>query len=139
MNTFFDNLKNIIYTKDKELINQELDYKNFSIFMMNKWLSFYSDDMCEYINKLSNTNSKVFDDQRDWYKFLFVTIPPLKFKKINYIKKISEKEEKLDGDVIEFLANKMEMSQKEVREYVINCNVDLNMIKKVIIYKENKT
>jgi len=130
--TFFDNLKNIIYNKDKTLLESELDYKNFSLYMMNKWLSFYSNEMCSIINKLSNTNNKVFDDNKYWYKFLFGVIPSLKYKRIEYIKKNKEKVDKISPEVLNFLANQMELSQREIREYVNNFGIDINSIEKLI-------
>ena len=130
--TFFDNLKNIIYNKDRSLLEGELDYKNFSLYMINKWISFYSNEMCGIINKLSNTSNKVFDDNKYWYKFLFGVIPTLRYRRINYVRRNIDKPNKVSIEVLSFLANQMELSQREVSEYVKFFDIDVNKIGKLI-------
>jgi hypothetical protein len=48
----------------------------------------YSKELCEYINETSNKFWNLFDDKGNQYNYLYNLIPKLKYRKINYLKKI---------------------------------------------------
>ena len=103
--TIFDYIGSIIVTKNKIELNCD-DESQFSIYMVNRWLSFYSNDVLIYINETSNKYANLFSIKHDQYNFVFYTVPKLKYKKINYIKKVKkeEKEEKDKPYIPEFMS-----------------------------------
>lgn len=60
--------------------------------MLNKWASFYDKQNCILINQFCN-NSHITEIPDLLSKFLFVFLPKKEYKKINYIKKIKQKED----------------------------------------------
>ena len=74
------------------------DESQFNMFMINRWSSMYSKEMNNYINESSNKYWNLFDEKDEQYNFLYYLLPKLKFKRINYIKKLKkekkQKEEK---------------------------------------------
>jgi len=109
--TIFDQLNSILFTKKKIELNCD-DESQFSPFMLNRWLSFYSSEMAVFVNNTTNKYQH-FSDKHEAYNFYFNICPKLKFKKINYIKK-SKKEDTKEEEVIlpDFL------SKKEYNMYV---------------------
>lgn len=118
--TIFDYLNSILYTKNGIELNCD-DESQFSIFMINRWVSFYSPETAVYINQTTNIYSAHFTVKQDQYNFIYNILPKLKFKKIAYIKKNKqEKEEKESLIVPEF------MSQ---REYIRNVDFEKTLSK----------
>jgi hypothetical protein len=129
-NNFFTHLKNVLYKKDNNLLSNNDLYKDFNIYLMNKWMSFYSTDMCIYINEFCNLY-KNFDDKKEWYQYYLKIIPKMRFKKINYIKK-GKKSEEVSKEAIEMLAQANEMSCREILDYIDKFNIDINEVSKAI-------
>lgn len=83
----------------------------------------YSPEMCYFVNETSNFRiDKIFENKEEIYDFLLNTMPRLKYKKINYIKKpakktVSKNEEK-ELEKIEGFADNIELSQREIKEYL---------------------
>ena len=94
--TIFDHINSLLFSKKKTEINCE-DESQFSMFMVNRWASFYSPELANYINFTSNRQSSVFTSKQDQYNYLYNVLPKCKFKRISYIKKakknVTEKEE----------------------------------------------
>lgn len=84
--TIFEYINSIVFSKKKIELNCD-DASTFSVFMLNRWISFYSNETVNYINQTTNKYSGLFDNKQDQYNFLYNIIPALKFKHINYIKK----------------------------------------------------
>lgn len=77
----FSFLKSVTYSKE-DLSNHELFYKEYNIFMINKWLSMSNDSLC--ISMAMFLSSKNFD-KLGHYKFL-LNVLPKKYIKFNYQK-----------------------------------------------------
>lgn len=103
--TIFDYINSLFYTKKQIELNCD-DESQFSMFMVNRWGSFYSKEIANYINQTSNRYGSVYLDKQDQYTFLFYVMPHIKFKKINYIKKIKTETEQSNDIVPEFMSSK---------------------------------
>lgn len=91
--TIFDHINSIIYSKKKIELNCD-DESQFSLYMVNRWISFYSPELCNYVNATANLNSNVFNNKQEQYDYLYNVMPKLRFKKIDYIKKVKKEEDK---------------------------------------------
>ena len=93
----FQFLNSLLYSKKKADMNRD-DESQFNMFMINRWSSMYSKEINNYINESSNKYWNLFDEKDEQYNFLYYLLPKLKFKRINYIKKLKkekkQKEEK---------------------------------------------
>jgi hypothetical protein len=92
------------------------DESQFSPFMMNRWISFYSPEMCSFINDTCNKYIPIHQTKQEHYNYYFNILPKLRFKKIAYIKKPKKEtdtgEKAPDIHVPEF------MSKREYNNYV---------------------
>lgn len=75
------------------------DESQFSIFMVNRWCSFYSKDIANYVNETSNRYGNLYQTKQEQYDFVYNIMPALKFKKIEYNKKV-KKEDKEEESII---------------------------------------
>jgi hypothetical protein len=119
--TIFDYIDSLLFSKKEIEIAYE-DATQFNAFMLNRWLSFYSPDMAAYINATGNSYASLFIDKNDLYKYYYNILPKCKFKRIAYIKKVKEKEEKdKEQEIIpEFSSS---------REYKINIELEEQLSK----------
>ena len=114
--TIFNFIDSVLFNKKKlNTINE--GETEFNIYMVNRWCSMYSPDIAQIINQTSNQYKEVFTLKQDQYNFLFNILPKRKKKKIEYIKKQKSENEKQD-DLIPTLSKKMELSQREIKEYI---------------------
>jgi hypothetical protein len=75
--------------------------------MMNRWLSFYSPEMNNYVNSLYNRQLPHLQTKQEQYDYYFNTLPTLRFKKINYIKKATKEADKKEDIILpEFLSKR---------------------------------
>ena len=95
--TIFDYLNSILFSKDKLELNCD-DESQFSVFMVNRWCSFYSKEIAEYINQTTNVYAGIYTSKQEQYDFLYNVIPKIKFKRLTYVKKT--KKEGKDEDAI---------------------------------------
>lgn len=105
--TIFDYLKDIIVTK-----RGNLPLEQYVPFLVNRWLSFINPTVCELINL--SANSKVLLENKEMhYKAMIAYFPKAKYTpKIQYIKKLKEKEQ--DDDIrVKVLAQNLEISERE--------------------------
>ena len=111
--TIFQYLNSLLYSKKKIDMNCD-DESQFNLFMVNRWGSMYSKEVANYINETSNKFWSLFDDKQNQYKYLYNILPRLKYKRIQYIKKLKkEKVKKQDEPILpEFI------SKKEYKQYV---------------------
>ena len=108
--TIFDHLKSLLFTKQKIDLNAE-DETAFNLFMVNRWVSFYSPEIAVYINATSNLYGGLFTVKQDQWNYLFNMLPKLKYAKLAYIKKTKkEKEDDEVQHIPEF------MSQREYKQ-----------------------
>ncbi len=133
--TIFEQLNDILLTKQNILTEDCESEKEFIPFMLQRWLSFYSNNFALLINNSTNILWRSFEDKQSWYMFFLGIIPKSTNKRIRYIKKSSDKKSKIkiDNEIIDFMANKLEMSKREIVEYLQFSNVDLKALKKQIV------
>ena len=62
-------------------------WKNFSPYMVTRYLSFYDKDLLNYANETVNRYSQIFDTDEEAFRFFENVIPKLKRKNIKYISK----------------------------------------------------
>ena len=105
--TPFDYLKDIFVTKKGNL---PLD--NYIPFMINRWLSFVNPAVAETINQFNNQT--LLENKEMHYKMMLTLFPKMSYApRINYIKKAQEEIQEEDKK-IKLLADKYELSKKEV-------------------------
>lgn len=127
MVNIFTFLKDILYKKRGNLLQNCNDESQFQPYMMCRWISMYSPGMSKLINQTFNRIWQAFDDKQMWYKSLILVIPQTRFKKINYIKKNIEKK-KINPERIEIinqLAHSNEISKREMEEIIKEHNIDI--------------
>ena len=115
---FFQLQNKLFYSKKDKA--EDLDAEGeqaFVPFLFNRWLSFYNNDMCVFVNETINRFSTIFDDKQQTYKLYYNLIPRLKWKKITYIKKKKKEEEEVDLTAI---AKNKNMSVRELKMYIEN-------------------
>lgn len=117
--TFFDILRNLFFTKQdtSSLLDTETQTQ-FTPFIINRWLSFYSREQCVFVNETINKYTGLFEDKSDLHSLYFNLIPKLKFKKIGYIKKKKEDKEKIDDNHITVLSKNNNISKREIQQYI---------------------
>ena len=112
--TIFDYIKDILVTKKGDL---PLD--QYVPFLVNRWLSFVNPTFCEAIS--GNLNNKtILENKEMHYRAAVAMFPKLKYcPKINYIKKVKEKEQDIDVR-INILAQNLEISIREA-SFLVSC------------------
>ena len=116
--TIFDLINDVLYKKTgkhAEAIDKTQG-KDFSPFLLNRWLSMYPDvRIARWINH--TTNMELFEDPVMNYKYFLSTLPKVAYKKISYIKKTKVDKAKVDKDaeVIDEIAHFRDLSKKEVK------------------------
>jgi hypothetical protein len=122
----FTHLNNILYKKhsDKELVNINED-KEFQPFLIQRWCTMYSASITSLVNDTTNRYWRVLENNRDWYSALDTVIPTCRFKKISYIKKTKKEVIKKSNEVVLKVANNLEISSREVNQYIEYFNLTL--------------
>lgn len=104
----FDYLKDIVINKKGTIPLLE-----YVPFLINRWLSFISPQVCNVLNDTVNKNYFLSKEQH--YKFLITAFPKQKYmSKINYIKKIKKQNVDEDANTL-LLAKCREQSVKEIK------------------------
>ena len=109
--SIFDILNSILFSKKKIDLNLEDENTLGGPFMLNRWISMYSKEMCSIVNIFLN-KQYLFDDKNELYNFYLNFLPKQKFKRINYIKKTKKEKEDKVSKKREFL------SEREINIYV---------------------
>lgn len=126
----FDQLKDIISYK-KNILSKDVDSeKDFTPYMVQRWLSFHSKEFANILNHSTNFLWQTIDEKQIWYKFFLGIIPKSKFKNIKYIKKVKENKQKDNTDIVDYLAYATELSKREIKEYINSPYVNDKMLKK---------
>ena len=115
---FFDLLRKLIFSK--KTIAEDLGsegLQQFTPYMINRWLSFYGATQAVFVNETLNRFTSLLDDKSEMYKLYYNLIPTCRYKKIEYVKKKKEKEEKENADIPIIARNQM-ISQREVNLYL---------------------
>ena len=118
----FFQLQNKLFYSDKSKSAELLDSEGeqaFVPFLLNRWLTMYSKQTVSFVNDTLNKYCGVFDtDKQKTYRLYYNLIPRLKFKRINYIKKVKkDKAEQEDLDQLKLIARNKNMSVRELKMY----------------------
>ena len=113
MNTIFNFIEAVNFTKDSELLQSTDDEKEFSPFMVNRWVSMYSPEMANIVNETTNRYSTIFENKKELFEFYVSILPQVKFKRINYLKKSTKEDNEIEN--INLMAKSQQLSQKEVK------------------------
>ena len=114
--TIFNYIDSVLFTKQK-LNKLNEDETQFNLYMLNRWCSMYSSDMVQIINETTNRYKEVFSLKQDQYNYILNILPKVKRKRIDYIKKIKTEEKEKDEN-IPIIAKTLEISEREVKEYI---------------------
>jgi hypothetical protein len=122
----FAHLNNILYKKqpDTDLVNLNED-KEFQPFLIQRWCTMYSTSVTSLVNDSTNRYWKIYENNKDWYAALDSIIPTCRFKKISYIKKTKKEIVKKSNETILKVANNLEISSREVNQYIEYFNLIL--------------
>tara|TARA_R110002124_G_scaffold56277_4_gene158926 strand:- start:1709 stop:2086 length:378 start_codon:yes stop_codon:yes gene_type:complete len=118
----FFQLQNKLFYSDKNKSAEFLDSEGeqaFVPFLLNRWLTMYSKQTVSFVNDTLNKYCGVFDtDKQKTYRLYYNLIPRLKFKRINYIKKVKkDKAEQEDLDQLKLIARNKNISVRELKMY----------------------
>jgi len=115
MNTIFDYVGAILHTKDRSIFTSVDNEQGFQPFMVNRWISMYSQEMATVVNVTTNKYAALFHDKRELFNFYVSIYPKLRNKRIAYIKKAKATPTKeTDDEILRMTASAMEISQREV-------------------------
>jgi plasmid rolling circle replication initiator protein Rep len=114
--TIFDFIASVLFTKEKTCLASVDEEGNFSPYMLNRWCSMYSKTTATFSN-IINRYIGIFEDKRDLYSLFVAVMPKVSSKRISYIKKIKEEKTDVNSD-IEMLANNLELSKREINQYI---------------------
>jgi len=114
--TIFDFIASVLFTKEKTCLNSVDEESNFSPYMLNRWCSMYSKTTATFSNIL-NRYIGIFEDKKDLYSLFVAVMPKVTSKRIFYIKKTKEEKKEENSD-IKMLANNLELSEREIKQYI---------------------
>jgi hypothetical protein len=106
--TIFDYIKDITTYK-----KGNLSLEGYIPFLINRWLSFITPQICSAINESVNSLGNINKEYH--YKLLIKLYPKSKVPFIKYIKKVKE-EQTEEKNNINLLASNMEMSKREIQQ-----------------------
>jgi hypothetical protein len=118
---FFDILNDILFHKKGDKLDNVDSYSEFSPFLVNRWCSMHSPNMCKVVNDTVNRYHSIFEDKADLYKLYIHFIPKASQRYIRYIKKKKIDPDEIDVEVAEknrILAKSLELSEKEISMYI---------------------
>lgn len=127
----FDHLNKILF-KTKSLINENLNEDSeFQPYLVHRWCSMYSVEIASLLNQTSNLHWPSLQNNIEWFMYLDSIIPKTRFKRINYIKKrketVTNKDQK---QTLLKVADKLEISSRELNQYIEQFNLQLPNEKK---------
>lgn len=114
----FDLLDRILHSKRK--IDHNIGDELVHPYIINRWISMYSTQLCTVINNTGNWMYNVFDTHEQYFRFLQTFIPRVSNKRIHYIKKSkkqtnTQKSDTNESDNINMLARNLELSTREIK------------------------
>jgi hypothetical protein len=114
--TIFNYIDSILFNKKKlPLLNE--GETQFNLYMIDRWCSMTSPEICHIINETSNKYGQHFSSKQEQYDFVYNIFPKLKKKRIEYIKKVKE-EKKEENEELSYTAKALELSEREIKEYI---------------------
>ena len=127
----FDYINKVLYkTKGPDTSNIK-ESEEFVPYMVQRWCSMYSPQIALLINCTSNRLWSALDDKELWFNYMHGVIPSCKFKRISYIKKKKDTElVAKNKETVLKVANSLEISSREVSQYIEQFNLQLPNEKK---------
>ena len=132
--TIFDYINDVLTFKRGTLLDNVDSEPTFNSYLLNRWISMYSPKYATVINNTSNWLYPIFDTKQEQYMFLINILPTTHRKRINYIKK-NKPSEKSKTDIAEILASNLELSKREINDYIDSGFMDISKIQKC--YEKN--
>lgn len=124
----FNYLNGILYKSTIDISSIETD-SNFQPFLIQRWCSMHSPAIANLVNETTNKYWQNLDNKNSWYIALDTIIPKSRFKKIVYIKKSKKETDIKEKEYIQKIANTLEISSREVINYIKNNNLKINLPK----------
>lgn len=117
---FFETLNNILFDKNVNNITDVDALEQFQPYMINRWCSMHSPDMCHIVNDTTNRYYQLFDDKETTYKMYVHLLPRVNKKYIKYIKKNkkTDQDDQDDKNNVSLIANRLELSEREINSYI---------------------
>lgn len=127
MTTIFDFIREILYNRTGKLLEDDNTKQIFQPYMVQRWLSMYSPQMAQQLNRTLNRQWQSFEDKDMWYKAFMGMVPKKHFRKINYLKKNKDykKKEPYVNEIISALATQHQLSKREIKDIIEIHNLDL--------------
>lgn len=124
----FNFLNDILFEKKGDKLSNVDGEQDYSPYMINRWLSMYTPEICNVINSTVNWLYPVFEQKTDHYNFLLKLLPQCNRRYIPYIKRVKEPRDNNtstgEDDYIKLLSRNLELSEREVK-YLIEQNKTL--------------
>jgi len=127
----FDYLNSILYKSTKlkvDLFNLN-ENTDFQPFLVQRWCTMHSTALTFIINETTNRYWSILDSNSMWYASLNSVVPKVSFKKITYIKKPKKDLDNKEKDYIQKIANSLEISSRELINYIQDGYLTLNLQK----------
>lgn len=131
----FKFLSSVLGKKEIKTFASQDEEKEFSPYMLNRWVSMRMPQMASLLNSTANRHWNIPLTKRGWVTYYNLLIPSVPYKKIEYLKKPPKKgkaEKNVDSRIIEMMATSMEISKREVEAYIKEFNIDVKEIKKAL-------
>jgi|TARA_R110000787_G_scaffold336_9_gene1298 hypothetical protein len=120
MKDTFGHLRNILQNKEQYTIK---DGEDFVPFMIQRWCSMVSPELCFILNETINTHASAMEDKQMWHDGFLAMVPAVGYKRISYMKKAKKEH----ADDVKLLARRLEIS---CREAAVMVELDKDMNKK---------
>lgn len=88
----FDYINNILFLKKPYNPQNVEEIKVYNNFLVNRWVSMHDGESAHLINETTNKKDYLNNDREMHYKMLLNIIPKNKYKRIDYIKKVTKEE-----------------------------------------------
>ena len=124
--TIFTYLDNILYKKGNRVFKNVDTESTYNHFMMCRWLSMHSPNVAQLVNETANWLYPIMEDKQFSYKFLTNIVPRQQFRRFHYIKKVKNDDKSSSKEMITTLAKSLELSEREVTNYVDQLDIDLS-------------
>lgn len=111
----FDLLDRILFSKKK--LDMNIGDEPIHPYIINRWISMYSTQLCTVINNTGNWLYNVFDTPDQYFRFLQTFMPRVANRRIHYIKKSKKQptNKQAEPDDVEVLARNLELSKHEIK------------------------
>lgn len=113
----FEHLNDILFHKRGDKLDNVDHETDYNPYMINRWVSMYSDEACHVVNNTVNWLYATFDTKTQHYNFLQRVLPAYRQRYIQYIKKHKPPVTPATDDEqnVVLLSRNLELSETEVK------------------------